>query len=57
MNKKCEINFDHLNIDKGARDLLLKLLEKDTLKRICAKDALEHYYLNEGSCNTSYSKS
>ena len=56
MNKKCEINLDHLNIDKGAKDLLLKLLEKDTFKRISAKDALEHYYINEGTDTNSYFK-
>ena len=46
-NKKCEINFKHANLkaDTSALDLLQKMLLKDPVERISAKDALEHAFM------------
>lgn len=50
-NKKCEINFNHKKydiIDRDAKDLLFKMIDKDPISRITAEESLKHdYFLNE----------
>ena len=49
-NKICEIDLNesiHEFLDKNAKDLLSKMLEKDPNKRIGASESLKHPYFNQ----------
>lgn len=48
-NKKCKINFKHpkLKKNKVALDLLIKMCEIDPVKRISAKDSLNHRFFTD----------
>ena len=55
LNKRCEINYQHLKyevIDQDAKDLLFKLIEKDPSLRITTAQGLEHsFFINEAMKN------
>jgi len=48
-NKNCHIDFEHFKLksDPNARDLLIRMLEKNPDCRISAKDALRHRFFSE----------
>lgn len=48
-NCECDLNFDNENfrtLPAEARDLFQRMLAKDPLQRITARDALSHPYLS-----------
>jgi serine/threonine protein kinase len=48
-NKNCHIDFDHyrLQSNASARDLLIRMLDKNPETRVSAKDALKHPFFTE----------
>eukprot|EP01017_Pseudomicrothorax_dubius_P033728 TRINITY_DN4543_c0_g1_i2.p1 TRINITY_DN4543_c0_g1~~TRINITY_DN4543_c0_g1_i2.p1 ORF type:complete len:154 (-),score=27.28 TRINITY_DN4543_c0_g1_i2:12-473(-) len=55
-NKECSIDFDNPDLKKApvlALDLLRRMLEKDPTKRITAKAAVDHPYLEDRSSDVT----
>lgn len=48
-NKNCQINYDHFRLQSypAARDLLMKMMDKNPDTRISARDALRHPFFLE----------
>jgi len=48
-NKNCQVDFDHFKLrnDSSARDLIIKMMDRNPDTRISAKEALQHKFFTD----------